>query len=153
MTGWRVGYVLASKKLASEILKIHDAIVTCAPVISQYAAMAALRFQDELVSDIMIQYRQRREIVLAHFNELKDFFEVAPPQSGYFFFPKMLFKNKGSKDAAIEILEKAKVNLVPGIAFGPAGEGYLRFCFGRSEDDLNEAFRRLKEYFNKFKKE
>jgi len=46
-------------------------------------------------------------------------------------------------------LEIAKVNAVPGIAFGPAGEGYLRFCFGRSENDLNQAFDRLKNYFNK----
>lgn len=148
MTGWRVGYILACKELAREILKIHDSLVTCAPVISQYAAMAALRYQDELISDIMVQYRKRREIALAHFKGLRDFFECDAPDSGYFFFPKILFKNSGSKKAAIDILEKAKVNIVPGIAFGPAGEGYLRFCFGRSEEDLNEAFARLKKYFN-----
>lgn len=148
MTGWRVGYILACKELAREILKIHDSLVTCAPVISQYAAMAALRFEAELVSDIMIQYRKRREIVRSHFEKLSDFFEFTAPDSGYFFFPKILFKNSGSKNAAIDILEKAKVNTVPGIAFGPAGEGYLRFCFGRSEEDLNEAFARLKNYLH-----
>lgn len=148
MTGWRVGYILACRKLAQEILKIHDCLVTCAPVISQYAAMAALRYQKELVDDIMIAYRKRREIALAHFKKLNDFFECAAPDSGYFFFPKILFKNSGSKNAAIDILDKAKVNTVPGIAFGPAGEGYLRFCFGRSEEDINEAFTRLKNYFN-----
>ena len=58
MTGWRVGYILACRKLAQEILKIHDCLVTCAPVISQYAAMAALRYQKELVDDIMIAYRK-----------------------------------------------------------------------------------------------
>ena len=148
MTGWRVGYILACKELAREILKIHDSLVTCAPVISQYAAMAALRYQKELIDDIMIQYRKRREIALEHFNKLSDFFESTAPDSGYFFFPKILFKNSGSKKTAIEILEKAKINIVPGIAFGPAGEGYLRFCFGRSEEDLNEAFTRLKNYFH-----
>ena len=149
MTGWRVGYILAGRKLAQEILKIHDALVTCAPVISQYAALAALRYQDELVNGIMIEYRKRREITRAHFKELENFFETETPDSGYFFFPKILFENSGSKDAAIKILEIAKVNAVPGIAFGPAGEGYLRFCFGRSENDLNQAFDRLKNYFNK----
>lgn len=149
MTGWRVGYILACKELAREILKIHDSLVTCAPVISQYAALAALRYQDELINDIMIAYRKRREITLARFKELGDFFEITAPDSGYFFFPKILFKNSGSKNTAIDILEKAKVNIVPGVAFGPAGEGYLRFCFGRSEEDLNEAFKRLKNYFNK----
>ena len=148
MTGWRVGYILAGRKLAQEILKIHDALVTCAPVISQYAALAALRYQNELVNGIMIEYRKRREITRARFKELENFFETETPDSGYFFFPKILFKNSGSKKTAIEILEKAKINIVPGIAFGPAGEGYLRFCFGRSEEDLNEAFTRLKKYFH-----
>lgn len=148
MTGWRVGYLLAEKKIAGEILKIHDSLVTCAPVISQYAAIAALRYGEELIDDLMTEYRKRREIVMRCFKDLDRFFEVKKPESGYFFFPKILFKNGGSYNTALDILRRAKVNTVPGVAFGPAGEGYLRICFGRSEEDLTEAFKRLKAYFD-----
>lgn len=148
MTGWRVGFLLAQRDLAKEILKSHDTLVTCAPMISQYAAMAALRFSESIISNYRNEYLSRRDLTLRLFAPLASILSASMPSAGYFFFPKILVPHKTSHQFAVELLEKAKVNTVPGSAFGPAGEGFLRVCFGRSEEDLQEAFARLYHYFS-----
>ena len=80
-------------------------------------------------------------------DDLSGFFSYQKPNGSYFVFPKIL-KTKASWKFALNLLEKAKVAIVPGIAFGPSGEGHIRMSFGRSEKDINEAMRRIKEYFS-----
>ena len=146
MTGWRVGFVHSDEEIIREIVKVHDAMVTCAPVISQYAAMAALDFADKDIEHFKKEYAHRREITMAHLDELSEFFSYQQPNGAYFVFPKLLPK-RDSWQFAYELLEKAHVAVVPGAAFGPNGEGHIRISFGRTEKDIDRAFERIKKYF------
>ena len=146
MTGWRIGFVHSDEEVIKEIVKVHDAMVTCAPVISQYAAMAALDFADEDMARFRSEYARRRVVTMGHLDDLSDFFTYQKPNGAYFVFPKLLPKRDSWK-FAYELLEKAHVAVVPGAAFGPNGEGHLRISFGRTEKDIDRAFERIQRYF------
>ena len=150
MTGWRVGYLHTHRALATEILKVHDALVTCAPVISQYAAQAALEAGEPAIAAFRQAYRQRRDLMLRHLDSLSHIFDYQKPNGAYFVFPRLKDTVPLSADSqrlAFDMLERVGVALVPGVAFGPTGEGHLRMSFGREEADINEAFSRMKAYF------
>ncbi|PIR44100.1 aminotransferase [Candidatus Wolfebacteria bacterium CG10_big_fil_rev_8_21_14_0_10_31_9] len=147
MTGWRIGFLHSDEEVVREILKVHDSLVTCAPVISQYAAMSALDFGGEEVEKFRKEFEIRRDLICGHLDELSDFFSYQKPNSSYFIFPKLLPK-RDSWEMSLDLLEKAHVAVVPGVAFGPSGESHIRMSFGRSEKDINEAFKRIKIYFN-----
>jgi aminotransferase len=156
MTGWRIAYLATHHDLAKKILGVHDALVTCAPVVSQYAALAALEMADEELAKYHAIYKERRDLICRRLDKLKNVFEYQNPDSAYFVFPRVkenilqkIAPDGGSKEFAIELLEKAKVATVPGAAFGPVGENHIRMCFGRSEEDINLAFDRLEKFFSK----
>lgn len=146
MTGWRIGFLHSDEEVVKEILKVHDSLVTCAPVISQYAAIAALDFGDKEIEKFRQEYQERRDLICRHFDDLKDFFSYQKPNSSYFIFPKLLPKRDSWK-FTLDLLEKAHVAVVPGVAFGPSGESHIRMSFGRNEKDINEAMRRIKKFF------
>ncbi len=146
MTGWRVGYLHTDASLTQEILKVHDSLITCAPVISQYAALAALEDAKEDITYFKGEYVKRRKLICDHLDSLKKYFSYQMPDSSYFVFPKLLFSHKSSWDFSFTLLEYEGVALVPGSAFGPQGEGHVRVSFGRTEEDIEEVFRRLENY-------
>ena len=154
MTGWRIAYLATHHDLAKKILGVHDVLVTCAPVVSQYAALAALEMADSELAKYHAIYKSRRDLICQRLDKLKDIFEYQRPDSAYFVFPRIkenvlqkIAPGGGSREFAIELLEKAKVATVPGAAFGPVGENHIRMCFGRSEEDINLAFDRLEKFF------
>ncbi len=165
MTGWRIAYLATHQELAKKILAVHDALVTCAPVVSQYAALAALEMAEEELQKYHAIYKKRRDLICRRLDNLKNIFEYQKPDSAYFVFPRIkedimsgyarsrearqkIAPDGGSWQFAIELLEKAKVATVPGTAFGPSGENHIRMCFGRSEEDINAAFNRLEKFFS-----
>ncbi|PIR67560.1 aminotransferase [bacterium CG06_land_8_20_14_3_00_33_50] len=146
MTGWRIGFVHSSKENIAEIIKVHDAIVTCAPVVSQYAAIAAFELAEEEVLRFKREFIKRRDLILRRLDKLSNYFSYKRPNSAYFVFPKIL-KECSSRDIALDLLYKAKVATVSGIAFGPTGENHIRISFGVTEEKINEAFDRIEQYF------
>lgn len=144
LTGFRIGYLVADEKLVREIVKVHDALANCAPVISQYAAYYALEFEPDLPSAYKNEFISRRAIVLSWLDKHKDHFSYSIPEAAYFVFPKLL-QNSDSRKFVKKILKESKVALVPGIAFGPAGEGHLRISFGAEEDKIRSALNRVGE--------
>ncbi|KKS33473.1 MAG: Aromatic amino acid aminotransferase [Parcubacteria group bacterium GW2011_GWC2_42_12] len=146
MTGWRVGFIHSDESIVSEILKVHDALVTCAPVISQYAALGALEMGERDVLHFKQQYQERRDLICSRLNKLNNFLHYIKPNSAYFVFPKVINHND-SFAFALELLDKIQVAVVPGVAFGPNGEGHIRLSFGRTEAQINGAFDRLERYF------
>ncbi len=145
MTGWRVGYVHSDQSIIKEILKVHDCLVTCAPVISQYAAMAALEMGEKDLAEFIKKYHQRRDLICQRLDNLSEVLSYVKPDSSYYVFPKLL-KEKNSWKFALELLDNIQVAAVPGIAFGPEGESHIRLSFGRSEVNINLAFDRLDKY-------
>lgn len=150
MTGWRVGFLHSDRSLASRILKVHDSLVTCAPVISQYAAMAALEHADTIVAPFREHFRQRRARILEHLDSMPDIFDYQKPQGSYFVFPRLkdtVPLARDSRALAHQLLHQARVAVVPGIAFGPTGEGHVRLCFARRLEDIDTAFERIRHFF------
>jgi aspartate/methionine/tyrosine aminotransferase len=146
MTGWRVGYMLADRAVGEQALKIQDAMIICAPVISQIAIEAALRddwnyahrFQDQLMERrAALQERIARNRAL----------HWTPTPGGFFAFVKVA----GCRDSlalASDILDRAHVVTIPGVAFGRAGEGFLRLSYGAATvAEIGEACDRLMTYF------
>lgn len=145
MTGWRVGYVHSDAGNIAEILKVHDCLITCAPVISQYAAMGALEMGGPDVNYFINEFKKRRDLICRRLDNLKNAFSYIKPNSAYYVFPKI--KEADSWKFTINLLDKTQVALVPGIAFGPHGESHVRMSFGRSENDINAAFDRMDKFF------
>ena len=160
MTGWRVGYLHSDESVIREIIKVHDSLVTCAPVISQYAAMGALEMAQKEVINFNKEYAEKRDFVCQKFDEMKNFFSYIKPQSAYYIFPKIIKKEISmgfpeeksfSWRFSKWILEETHVAVVPGIAFGENGEDHIRINFGRNQKGLEEALKRIKKFLQKQK--
>jgi aminotransferase len=150
MTGWRVGFVHGPSDLIADVLKVHDTLVTCAPVISQYAALAALEVSDEVIAGFRSEFRRRRDQVIERLDALPHVFDYQKPNASYFVFPRVkdtIPLARDSRRLAADILVRARVALVPGVAFGPTGEAHLRLCYARRAEDVHRAFDRLDDYF------
>ena len=150
MTGWRVGFLHGPAERVADVLTVHDALVTCAPVISQYAALAALEQGDAFVAEFAAEFRRRRDHVVERLDALSHVFDYQKPNASYFAFPRVKDTVPFARDSrrlAAELLQHARVALVPGVAFGPTGEAHLRLCYARPAADVDLAFDRLTEYF------
>lgn len=169
MTGWRVGFMYAPERIIRQVLKVHDAFAICAPTISQFAALAALRATngvdgegDRSVQQLVDALGSRRDLVCARLNRLAEVFTYVKPVGGYYVFPRFKSSDKGAEkgaakeassdsessiDFTLRILNEAKVITIPGSAFGPTGENHIRMSFGADEAELTEAFDRLDNYF------
>lgn len=149
MTGWRIGFLAASKSVLREIRKVHDALVTCAPVVSQYAALAALELAQSDLEEYRRSYEQRRNVITQWMDAMPEAFSYAQPVAAYYLFPKLLLPHESVRIFAFELLEQAHVAVVPGSAFGPEGEGHIRLCFARGLEDIDEGMRRMKRFVEK----
>ena len=148
MTGWRVGYLHADEELIPQIKKAHIPFSICAPVVSQYAAIAALKGSQDCVTDFKKHYLTTRNLMCARLDRMHPVFEYQKPGGSYLMFPKILVKEgNDSFTFCKKLLEEAKVSTTPGIAFGHTGEGHLRLSFCVSEDTINKAFDRMEKYF------
>lgn len=152
LTGWRIGFLHTDRPLAQRILRFHDAMVTCAPVVSQYAAIAALRHGADYRESFMEELRARRTLTIQALDSLSHVLDYQTPKASYFVFPRVkdtVPLARDSQKLAYDILEKQRLALVPGVAFGPEGESHLRICFGRERAHIEEGMQRLCEYFAK----
>ena len=148
MTGWRVGYLYASKNLIPQIRKAHIPFAICAPAVSQCAALAALRGSQKCVAQFRKRYFKARNLMCDRLDRLNSIFAYQRTSGSYLMFPKILIpEGKDSATFCKRLLKQAKVSTTPGVAFGPTGEGHLRLSFCVSEDEINKAFDRREKYF------
>ena len=146
MTGWRLGYACAPAVILKQMLKIHQFAIMCAPTTSQYAAVDALKNSDEDVKRMRESYDQRRRYLLHAFREMgMDCFE---PLGAFYIFPSIRRFGMSSDDFAMELLKAERVAVVPGTAFGQAGEGHLRVSYAYSLKRLKEALGRIERFVN-----
>jgi aminotransferase len=142
LTGYRVGYAFAEKGIMDHMLKVHDALAICAPTISQKAVIAALQGDQKSVAEFAEKLTQNRELMCQKLDELSNFFAYQKPEGAYYILAQ--YKAQiSSAELAVKILREAKIVTIPGIAFGPYGEGHLRFSFACSPEEIVEGFRRL----------
>ena len=149
MTGWRVGYLHAVEELIPQITKAHIPFAICAPVVSQYAALAALQGPQDCVTKFHEHYLTTRNLMCRRLDELSKVFEYQKPGGSYLMFPKILLdEGKDSTTFCRKLLKEGKVSTTPGIAFGPSGQSHLRLSFCVPEDEINKAFDRMEQYFD-----
>ncbi len=148
MTGWRIGYLHAHEEVIPQINKAHIPFAICTPVISQYAALGALKGPQDCVKNFREKYLRARNLMCERLNKLSHIFEYQKPGGSYLMFPKIILKQgEDSKTFCEKLLREAKVSTTPGNDFGPTGQGHLRLSFCVSEDMINKAFDRMDEYF------
>ncbi len=149
MTGWRIGYLHADEEVIPQIKKAHIPFAICAPVVSQYAALAALKGSQDCVKEYRDHYLNTRNLMCERLDKLSSIFDYQKPEGSYLMFPKILIKEgQDSITFCKKLLREAKVSTTPGIAFGPTGESHLRLSFCISEEEINKAFDRMESYFS-----
>jgi len=148
MTGWRIGYVHADEDLISQVSKAHIPFAICAPVVSQYAALAALQGSQDCVSGFRKHYLAARNLMCERLDRMGSVFGYQRPSGSYLMFPKILLdEGCDSTSFCKKLLREARVSTTPGIAFGPTGEQHLRLSFCVPEEEINKAFDRMETYF------
>ena len=147
MTGWRLGYACAPAMILTQMLKIHQFAIMCAPTTSQYAAVSALRNGDGDVEMMRESYNQRRRYLMHAFKEMG--LECFEPYGAFYTFPNIKRFGMTSDEFATKLLQEEKVAVVPGTAFGDCGEGYLRISYAYSLKSLKEALGRIDRFIRK----
>lgn len=147
MTGWRIGYAVAPEIILTQMLKIHQFAIMCAPTTSQYAAVEALKNGDEDIARMKKAYNERRKYLMRAFAELgMDCFE---PYGAFYIFPCIKRFGMSSDEFANRLLQEEKIAIVPGTAFGDSGEGYLRVSYAYSLEDLQKAISRIRRFVDR----
>lgn len=149
MTGWRLGYACGPKELLTQMTKIHQYAIMCAPTISQYAAIEALKNGDDDVKQMRTSYNQRRRFLMNAFKEMN--LSCFEPHGAFYVFPCIKEFGMTSEEFATKFLEEEHVALVPGNAFGDSGEGFLRISYAYSIETLKIAMERLARFVEKLR--
>jgi len=151
MTGWRLGYACGPEPLLTQITKIHQYAIMCAPTTSQYAAVEALRSCDEAVANMLEEYDARRKVIVKGFNDLG--LECREPKGAFYAFPSIKSTGLTSEEFCERLLYSKKVAIVPGNAFGESGEGHVRASYCYSLSHIKEALERIGEFLEELKKQ
>lgn len=149
MTGWRVGYAAAPSALLQALLRIHQYTVMCAPTTSQMAALKALQVGAPFVAEMQAEYDRRRRLVVDAFNEFG--LPTFEPRGAFYAFPDIRVTGMDDDTFATELLRNEQVAVVPGSAFGPGGEGFVRCSYATSYTKLEQALERIARFVGKFR--
>ena len=147
MTGRRLGYAVGPAEIVEQMLKVHQYAIMCAPTMSQYAGIEALRNGEADVNEMREEFNRRRRFLLHSFEEME--LPCFTPYGAFYVFPCIKKFGCSSDDFAMRLLEEERLAVVPGTAFGDCGEGFLRISYAYSLDNLKRAMKRLKRFIGK----
>ena len=150
MTGLRLGYVIAPEEYIRPMQKLQQNLFICASSVAQRAGIAALRGADADVEHMKNIYNERRKYMISRLREL-GFRITIEPTGAFYVFVDARHLSSDSYKLAFDILDKAHVGVTPGIDFGENGEGYLRFSYANSLENIIEGLNRLEKYIKDFK--
>lgn len=141
MTGFRIGFACAPPELTEAMMKIHQYTMLCAPILSQRAAIEALRGGDNDIIEMRENYRGRRNYIHAALNEIG--LPCHLPRGAFYAFPHVGRFGLSSKEFALRLLDEENVACVPGTAFGESGEGFIRCAYAADMSEIKEAMARM----------
>ena len=141
MTGFRIGYACAPRALIEAMMKIHQYAILCAPIMAQDAAIEALEHGEPAVAHMREKYELRRNFIVSALNDMG--LRCHLPKGAFYVFPEIRSTGLSSRDFAVRLLEEEKVAVVPGTAFGPSGEGFVRCSYATSLDQIKIAMERM----------
>ena len=147
MTGFRIGYACGPQVLIEAMMKVHQYSMLCAPILSQEAAIEALRNGAPAVAKMKEAYHRRRDLIVRRFNEIG--LNCHSPKGSFYAFPSIESTGLDSLDFCKGLLDQEEVAVVPGTAFGPSGAGFARASFSTSYDRIIEATDRIERFVEK----
>jgi len=149
MTGWRMGYVVGPAGVIEQMHKMQEDLASCIPGFIQQAGIVALDGPQDCVGEMVAEYDRRRRFIVQALNEI-DGVTCLRPKGAFYAFPNISSFGRTSEEVAVFLLNETKVICVPGTAFGPQGEGYLRISYAASLENLEEGIRRIKKGLGRF---
>ena len=143
MTGWRLGYAVWPEQLVEHATRLCINDHSCVNAATQYAGIAALTGPQDAVYDMVAAFDERRRVIVAELNQLPGF-RCADPGGAFYAFPNIEGTGLSAREAQDRFLEVAGVATIAGTSFGAWGEGYLRFSYANSIDNIREAIQRIR---------
>ena len=150
MTGFRIGYACGPAEIIDAMMKIHQYSMLCAPITAQEAALEALRSGRSDMEKMRLEYRDRRNVIVDGFNSMG--LHCFKPEGAFYVFPNITSTGLSSMEFAKKLLMSKKVALVPGSAFGPCGEGFVRCSYATSMEGIKEALAKIGEFIKELPK-
>ncbi len=150
MTGWRMGYVCAPKPIIAAMTKLHQFGIMSAPTTSQYAAVEAMRNGDADIEHMREEYDRRRRYLVENLNRIG--LSCFEPKGAFYVFPDIRSTGLTSEEFCERFLLEEKVAVIPGSAFGPGGEGFVRACYAASMKDIAESIARMDNFLTNLRR-
>ncbi|HEB66008.1 MAG TPA: aminotransferase class I/II-fold pyridoxal phosphate-dependent enzyme [Chloroflexi bacterium] len=148
MTGWRIGYAAAPAEILGGLIRIHQYTIMSAPTAAQYAAIEALRHGEEAVESMRQEYDRRRKLIVGGLNDLG--LSTIEPRGAFYAFPSIAVTGMDEETFAQKLLEEERVAVVPGSAFGPGGEGYVRCSYATAYEKIEQALERMARFMQRY---
>lgn len=146
MTGWRLGFMVTPINMARRLQDFLVSAVSCTASFTQWAGIEALIGDQTFIKNMMERFKQKRDIIVKGLNSISGF-SCLSPKGAFYVFPNIKNTKMNSEKCANYILNEAGVAVLPGTAFGPGGEGYLRFSYANSIENINEAIEKINQLF------
>jgi aminotransferase len=142
MDGWRIGYLIAPEEVITQALKLHQHIVSCPNTFVQVGALAALTASQDCVRRMAAEFDRRRKVMMARLDQIG--IPYVRPRGAFYVFPSVKKFGLSSTRFADFLLEKARTAVVPGNAFGPQGEGYVRISYCAPVEEIEKGMDRVR---------
>jgi aspartate/methionine/tyrosine aminotransferase len=146
MTGWRLGYMVAPPELAERLQDFLVSAVSCTAAFTQWAGVEALTGDQSFISEMMKRFKEKRDRIVKGLNSITGF-SCLSPKGAFYAFPNIKETGMTSQECADHLLYNAGVAALPGTSFGPYGEGYLRFSYAATLENIDVAIERIKKSF------
>ena len=147
MTGWRIGYACGPSEIIKGMPRIHQYTIMSAPTTAQDAALQALNNGEKYVQEMVAEYDRRRRLIVDGFNRLG--LSTFEPHGAFYAFPNVSASGMNDEIFAETLLREEQVAVVPGNAFGPGGDGFVRCCYATTYEQIEEALRRMEKFMNR----
>lgn len=148
MTGWRIGYAAGPAGLIQGLLRVHQYTIMSAPTIAQFAALEALTNGSEHVSEMRDEYDRRRRLIVKGLNQLG--LSTFEPHGAFYAFPSIAVTGMDDETFSQKLLDEERVAVVPGSAFGPGGDGFVRCSYATAYEKIEEALVRLQNFMKRY---
>ena len=146
MTGWRLGYMVVPQSMAERLNDFLVSAVSCTAAFTQWAGVEALTGDQSFIPEMMARFKEKRDRIVKGLNSIPGFTCLAP-KGAFYAFPNITETKMTSQECADHLLYKAGVAVLPGTAFGPYGERYLRFSYATTLENIDDAVKKIKESF------
>jgi len=147
MTGWRIGYACGPADIIKGLVRIHQYTIMSAPTIAQDAALEALKSGNSYVEEMVMEYDRRRKLLVSGLNRLS--LSTFEPRGAFYAFPNIRASGMDDETFAENLLKEEGVAVVPGNAFGPGGDGFVRACYATAYEKIEEALQRMERFMSR----